>query len=243
MRMPNLPTYLISPPVGSWFGAPGAIRVFGSFTWLARPGRIGQVLRTVRPVPGGWVNAVGLRNPGIRSVDFSPDHIYSLAGIDDGDWERMAYWICAEPPLLTVELNLSCPNVHEYGITRRDVKRFNGRVIAKLPPTEAAWKLADICAEAGVEYLHFSNTIPSPIGGISGDALRRVNLPMVERAARCYPAIPIIAGGGIKSKQHETDYANAGARHFSISSGYLWWRLARVIGAGSKPATEASGRT
>lgn len=228
--------YLISPPVGAWCGTPNAERVLGSYTWDARPGRFGQILRTVRPVTGGWVNAIGLRNPGIRTVNIRADRIYSLAGIEPDDWHEMAAWLRLRLRAGKIELNLSCPNVHEYGITRREVEAFSHcEIIAKLPPTDAAWRLADICAEVGVGYLHFSNTIPSPTGGISGDALRRINLPMVERAAKRYPTIPIIAGGGIKHEQHALDYERAGARHFSVATGYLQWQLSRPGAATEAP--------
>lgn len=223
-------TFLISPPFGSRIGFPGAERIMGSYTWEPRPGRLAQIARTVRPVPGGWVNAIGLRNPGLRAVTIRADRIYSLAGVEAGDWRRMADWLRQHDAPVRVELNLSCPNTHEYGIMLHEVTGFTGQVevIAKLPPTEAAWPLADLCVAAGVGYLHFSNTLPSPVGGISGDALRRVNLPMVERAAKRYP-VPIIAGGGIKTTEHVRQYAESGARHFSIATGCLHpirtWRL------------------
>lgn len=230
-----LTRFIISPPVGAYLGMRGATRVLGSYTWEKRSGRAGQILRTVRPVPGGWVNAVGLRNTGIRSVRPDPKFAYSLAGIDDGDWERMANHLYAAWPGIyrwRVELNLSCPNVHEYGFSRKDADAFTRHaysfeVIAKLPPIDEPWTwgMADACVESGAEYLHFSNTLPSPGGGISGDALFRVNIRTVEQAVRRYPNIPIIAGGGIRNAARVRDYENAGASHFSLASGYLRYRM------------------
>jgi len=236
--------FLISPPFGSRIGFPGADRVMGSYTWQRRPGRLGQILRTVRPVPGGWVNAIGLRNPGLDAIAIRPDRIYSLAGgLVGGDWR----WMCEllrESPAWRIELNLWCPNVAEHDVTRRDIARFvqsGFEVIGKVPPTKAAWRLADLCAEAGVNALHFSNTLPSPRGGISGDQLRRVNLPMVERAAKRYPTVPIIAGGGIRTAEHVRQYEDAGAVRFAIGTGCLNpLRTWNVIRRGSSSVREAS---
>ena len=86
----------------------------GSFTWDARPGLIRHTLRSFRRIEGGWINQIGLRNKGIRSVkEFNPDLIYSLVGLDDGDWENMLDYC---PYGINIEVNLGCPNVHEYGI-------------------------------------------------------------------------------------------------------------------------------
>lgn len=252
----HLARFLISPPFGNFMGFPGAERVMGSYTLEPRPGRVGQVLRTMRPIPGGWVNAIGLRNPGLRDIVLRQDRIYSIAGINSGDWARMGDILGgAELVWPRIELNLSCPNTNEYGITRGEIERFTrdlrpylDTVIAKLPPTEAAWPLADLCAEAGVDYLHFSNTIPSPVGGISGDPLRRINLPMVGRAAKRYPTIPIIAGGGIKTDLHVRQYSDAGARHFAIGTGCLhplrtWGILRRSRVEHETPRRKLTGET
>src|ERR1700692_1370127 len=103
----------ISPPFGIHFRPKHALLpVLGSFTALPRPGRTGQVLRTLRPVRGGWRNAIGLRNPGVGSLEYRPGVVYSLAGIADGDWERMHDTLAAKDwPQYVLELNLSCPNV------------------------------------------------------------------------------------------------------------------------------------
>lgn len=218
-------TVFIAPPFGTWLRPLGAVPVLGSTTLLPRPGRAGQVLRTVRPVPGGWVNAVGLRNPGVASLRHLPGTVRSLAAIEDGDWERLLDAIAALGwPDHWIELNLSCPNGAHYGPPSRSVLMgFNelplSTVIAKLPPDEArAMPLVDACLVAGIRNIHLSNTLPSPVGGISGDPLRRVNLPLVERVARVYPGADITAGGGIRLVDHARQYRDAGARHVSLGA-------------------------
>lgn len=231
--MNEISRYLISPPVGNRFGAEDADRILGSYTLNRRPGRLIGILKTVRSVPRGWINNIGLRNPGIRNIKINNKYIYSLAGIELGDWYELARHLDSSFKL-RIELNLSCPNVHKYSISRREIEFFTQStaisiVIAKLPPTFDAWMLADRCLEAGVEYLHFSNTFPFKRGGISGDFLRHTNLSIVELAAKIYPQASIIAGGGIKSEQHVAQYENAGAKHFSICTGYFQWMLDRKL--------------
>jgi dihydroorotate dehydrogenase len=229
--------FLISPPFGNfkWCQRQDCTPVLGSFTLEARPGLAYHTLRSFRRVQGGWINQIGLRNKGIRSItEFRTDVIYSLVGLEEGDWQRM--WdICR--PGITVEVNLGCPNVHEYGIPPSVLADYCAKfyVIAKLPPCltlgefSKLEEIAAMCIEAGVKFLHCSNTIPTPKGGISGHQLFEVNLPIVALLSRKYPG-QIIAGGGIYHKDMIFMYSFAGASHFSLSTVWLTpWRVPGII--------------
>lgn len=221
--------FLISPPFGNWLRSADCTPVLGSFTWNARPGLIYHTLRSLRPVRGGWINQIGLRNKGIRSIkNFHPDFIYSLVGLYDGDWERMLDHC---PERITVEINLGCPNVHEYGIPlpvlREYCEKFN--VIAKLSPTGSVDEMAAMCIESGAMMLHCSNTLPTSKGGLSGMPLREINLPIVARLAMKYPH-KIIAGGGIYNTDALMAYEATGATWFSLST--VWftpWRVKPIL--------------
>lgn len=230
----------VAPPFGTYFRPKHAIPVLGSFTVEPRPGRTGQVLRTVRPTNGGWLNAIGLRNPGVVSLDYRPGVVCSLAGIADGDWEKLHEWMrLLDWPTYLLELNLSCPNVAEYGHPRRATledfaKLPNATISAKLPPNEVeALALTELCLESGIRLIHLSNTLPSPRGGISGAQLRAVNLPIVDSVARSYPTAKIIAGGGIYTVEHARQYRDAGAKHLSLGTVFMnpirGWRLYRRL--------------
>lgn len=220
--------FLISPPFGNYLHHKGCTRVLGSFTWERRPGLLRHSLRSIRRVEGGWINQVGLRNRGIRNVTLDDDYIYSLVGLEKGDWEQMLSFM---PPGMTLELNLGCPNVHEYSIPRRALRAFCQRhtIIAKLSPTGMVDDIAAMAMNAGADWLHCSNTLPTVTGGISGRQLFDINLPLVERFAKKYPG-RIIAGGGIYSPKELTAYQQAGATHFSLST--VWftpWRVPRIL--------------
>lgn len=262
MLSPDRP-FLISPPFGNYLRSRSAYSVLGSYTAEARPGRLGQILRTVRPVPGGWINAIGLRNPGMDSLPqykrvdangpFQDHQIVSLAPLADTDWHRIERWLDERRQRVTIEINISCPNVDEHPPLppRSIVERIAGggaTVIVKLPPLERqALAATDFFVEAGVHYLHLSNTLPSPIGGISGRALRGVNLPLVERIATVVAGwsddqVEIISGGGIYNPEHLRQYRDAGATRFSLATAWFWPpRALNVIQSTKKRARLTAG--
>lgn len=226
-----LKTFLISPPFGNWITRSYATSVHGSFTWQRRAGLLYHTVRSLRPTKEGWVNQIGLRNRGLRSVHFNINRIYSLVGLDDGDWERMRDYC---PATITPEVNIGCPNVHDYGIAPKTLQTYCQKfnlVIVKLPPTEQVDDIAAMCIEQGVRYLHLCNTIPTERGGESGARLFRQTLPIVERLADRYAtAATIIAGGGLYGPRQLEQYQRAGATHFSLAT--IWftpWRVAKVV--------------
>lgn len=223
-------SFIISPPFGNYITAPNCTSVKGSFTWESRPGLIKQTLKTLRPAPGGWINQIGLRNRGIRNVRFNDKHVYSLVGLEDGDWERMLNYC---PNSIRVEINLGCPNVHRYGIDR-DVLRAYCRkflVMVKLPPN-ASIEMIKFCQNAGVSHLHMCNTLPSARGGISGRQLKPMVKDLLKIAREHAPGMSLVAGGGIYSPEDVRDYTALGAEHFSLST--IWftpWRVPGVLAA------------
>jgi dihydroorotate dehydrogenase len=164
-----------------------------------------------------------------------PHQIISVAPIvgDDAEWEYFAAYLtrpyrCGRP--LVVELNVSCPNTeHEpppipsAGQLRRLLEQDNLTVIFKLQPLPGSVDIAARLVDVGARYLHLSNTLPSPVGGISGAPLREVTLPLVERVALLLsPNIEIIAGGGIYAPEHVRAYRDAGATRFSLATAWFW---------------------
>lgn len=239
--------FLISPPTGTWFRHHRAYSVIGSFTRYARPGRLGRIVRTVRPVPSdagpAWVNKIGLRNPGIASLErMKPGgsngpkyEIVSLAPLEPSDWHVFEAYLDAIYGV-AIELNVSCPNVDEHPDLPEatTIKRLLGAcpdAIWKLPPNRHAAHTAHLLCGLGARYVHLSNTIPSPIGGISGAPLRELNLPLVESAAEMINRdafdAEVIAGGGIYAKEHVRAYRDAGATRFSMTTAWFWPPRAR----------------
>lgn len=233
--------FLISPPFGTYFNHPEATPVLGSFTLHRRPGRWYKTLQFFwdnwnRPVPGGYCNRIGLRNPGIASIFDHHDvrgRYYSLVGLADDDWKIMLSIIDAHVNThVRFELNLGCPNVHEYGIEYADLEAFCRRYWCgvKLPADmDKAMKIAEMAVKAGAHFLHAGNTVASEWGGLSGAAAKAVNLPIVEALARAFPDIHIVGGGGNYTYRDILDYNHGGAVSYSLATAWMHPQKARFL--------------
>ena len=104
----------VSAPFGNYIRTNKTISVTGSWTLQKRTGRLVQILKTLRYTKKGWVNKIGLRNPGIE-VGLNKhinSQVLSIAGINQDDWSILAEKI---PQNVNLEINLSCPNIeHNY---------------------------------------------------------------------------------------------------------------------------------
>jgi dihydroorotate dehydrogenase len=225
----SMKSLVIGAPFGNCLERPYATSTVGTFT-LARRGstlyRWWRVLRTLRydSKIGGWVNNLGLPNPGIYSVRADQSsRIVSVLGFSAEEWVSLiAECIRLQP--LAVELNLSCPNVHSSPSVA-EVEKAAGmaldnrlKVIAKLPPVR--WMdLARPLFSMGVRHFHLCNTIPTPGGGISGKTLKQYSLWAVRELRETWAEeVDIIGGGGITSEEDVRDYLAAGANRVSVAS-------------------------
>lgn len=224
---------VLSAPFGNYLAFPNATSTLGTFTLRPRGGlgyRLWRCLLTLRPKPslGGWVNRLGLPNPGVdslRSSD-SADKIVSVHGFDQWDWVNLVWGVADSRPL-AVELNLSCPNVgrrpewRELAYAVREAHTLGLSLVAKLPPIRWA-ELAEPLFDTGVTRFHCCNTIKTPGGGLSGETLRQYSLWAVsDLKDRWGDRIEVIGGGGIKTLAHVEEYRNAGADHFAVGSALL----------------------
>ena len=218
----------ISPPFGNYFTYKNAKPIKGTFTYHRRKGLIWHTARSLRPVKGGWRNQIGFRNAGIRSVDFDASAVYSISAMESEEWDLLLECI---PAYVSLELNLSCPNVSLSLIPPNILSQF----VSKYPSLQVKVKplyneyLLDRLIGEGVECIHMSNTISTPKGGISGRQLKEINIHNIERLAGTFTG-RIIAGGGIYDAQDIIDYRNAGASDFSISTVYITkpWHIKEI---------------
>jgi dihydroorotate dehydrogenase len=224
---------LISPPFGNYLNVKWGTSIAGSFTAEPRPGLWSQVIKTMRHVPGGWVNNVGLRNPGIRNIEFDRRKVYSLAALHERDYD---VFLDVVPSDVMIEINLGCPNVHArpvLGDFHQFVKTYP-LVIVKLPPrcVDHCYRWAQRCYKMGVRYFHMCNTLPTNRGGESGDRLRDESIRTIKwvREFMHHDDIRIIGGGGIYSPHHVDEYHDAGADLYSISTACLTpWNVPGIL--------------
>lgn len=211
----------ISPPFGNYLSLPKTISIRGSFTLNERPGKWIQIAKTLRykPLFGGWVNKIGLRNPGIDYAikTYKSGEIISIAIMEK---KELFILLKKIPEHMDIELNISCPNTEKHMINEGVSKFLNNKrkwCILKLSPTES-FKNIDNYYLQGFRQFHCSNTIPTPLGGLSGPMLKYYNYILINYIKNKFPDTEIIAGGGIQSVNDINFYKHIGADHFSISS-------------------------
>lgn len=231
LAIPGLRPLVISAPFGNYIQPPGATATLGTFTLHSRPGRIKQILKTVRYRPRlkAWVNKIGLRNPGIDwlakkaasgKCDVS-DKLVSIHGFDAEQWFVLLEKIAAIKPM-AVELNMSCPNVGEIDWPPELFGRAIETgipIVVKLPPVNYQ-QMAEQAVEAGVRVFHCCNTLPVPEGGMSGRPLQPVALDCIRelRGHRWGKDLTIIGGGGIYEVKDIDLFVQAGADHVALGT-------------------------
>ena len=229
--------YFISAPFGNFLQystfAQNAICVTGTFTLKPRPGRIKQILKTLRYVPteAGWAwrNQLGLRNPGIfKGIERTPWYnVMSIASLEPNDW-KILYEIV--PKHTSVELNISCPNVDKHpNLTKAFAKDKRKWCIVKVPPT-ITHKQLDRIVNLGYNQIHASNTLPTEKGGLSGKIIAPYTLGIVEYIKSTHPHVEVIAGGGVTDQFSRDRYLDAGADHISLGSVcFTPWKVKKII--------------
>ena len=118
--------FYISAPFGNYInaGKKNVLSVIGTYTIDPRPGRLTQILKTLRYSfkSQSWYNSLGLRNPGIKSLKFplKSNQILSISAIEPNDWRRLHESI---PQNIPLELNISCPNIEKdyYNIDAKEL--------------------------------------------------------------------------------------------------------------------------
>jgi dihydroorotate dehydrogenase (NAD+) catalytic subunit len=199
---------------------------------------------------GGMINSIGLQNIGLER--FFRDHfpvfaarktpiIVNFFGFTEEEYIACAGAIRPHPLIVALEMNLSCPNVKEGGISfgkepsmvARIVERVKKTtpipVIAKLTPeVKNIAEIARAAHEGGADGLTLINTMPAAVvdvkrrslplkGGLSGPALRPIALRAVLEVRKSVP-IPIIGAGGIMDETDALAFLMAGATAVQIGT-------------------------
>ena len=93
--------------------------------------------------------------------------------------------------------------------------------------------LARAAENAGAQALCLGNTLSvssmgprgpelgRPQGGLSGPALKGVNLRLIERVSKVNSSLELCGAGGILTQEDAQIYFNAGAKMLQIGTGHL----------------------
>lgn len=204
---------------------------------------------------GGMLNSVGLQNPGVDALireelsylkKFRPKIIANIAGKSIREYCAAAEKL-SETEVDMLEINISCPNVKEGGISfgtdpglaaeiTREVKKISGKpILIKLTPNVTdITEIAKAAEAEGADGLSLINTLlgmkidvykkkavlRNQMGGLSGPAIKPIAVRMVYQVRRAV-SIPIIGLGGIMTGEDAAEFIMAGADAIAIGTAAL----------------------
>ena len=221
--------------------------------------RLGNQPHRVYETPQGMLNAIGLQNPGtdyvvqsiLPQLDFSETRfIANVSGSTIEEYIEVTRRF-DDSPIDAIEINISCPNVKEGGVTFGNDPAMSARVVAacrratrkplitKLSPNQT--DIADNarrCIEAGTDGFAVINTLMGmsidierrrPVignnqGGLSGPAIKPIAVFKVFQVYQVAKAhgIPIIGQGGVVSAADAIEFLLAGASAVGVGTGLFY---------------------
>ena len=214
----------IAAPFGNYIKPIGCIPVTGTFTLHSQGSKVWSAVKSLRysTKHKGWTNNMGLPNPGVK-VGLHK-HIYgevlSIAEIERNDFKKLYSLI---PERMSVELNLSCPNIRNLPWDSTEIFARNAEkrkwCICKVSPTVTPEDLEFLITKLGFTQIHASNTLAiQGCGGLSGRTLIPYTLDIIRLIKEEWPEVTIIAGGGVDNFGAVYEYLNGGADHVSLGS-------------------------
>jgi dihydroorotate dehydrogenase (NAD+) catalytic subunit len=227
----------------------GGVAVKGLF--LAE--REGHAPPRIVETPAGMLNAIGLQGIGVHRFvreqlpalrDRRAIVIVNICGTTIDEYCEIARILSDHEGVAAIELNISCPNIKQGGITFgcsltgthdvvsavRQVTRLP--VIPKLTPnvTDVA-SFARAAEEAGADAISLVNTflamaidihsrrpkLTNIVGGLSGPAIRPIAVRMVYECRQAVK-LPIIGMGGIATSDDVLEFMIAGATAVQVGT-------------------------
>lgn len=225
-----------------------------SLKGTTREARFGNPTPRIAECPGGMINSVGLQNPGIDVL--VNEKVPQLRKVYDGcvianisGFSIDEYACCCEKAsacegIDMIEVNISCPNVHNGGmafgtdpgaaaaVTRAARKACRKPLFIKLSPNVSdIVAIARACEDAGADGLVLINTllgmridirkrkpvIANKMGGFSGRAVFPLALRMVYQVSRAC-RIPVMGCGGVAGAEDVIEMMMAGASAVQVGA-------------------------
>lgn len=215
--------------------------------------REGHPPERIVETPAGLVNAIGLQGIGVHR--FIAEKLpelrarratvwVNICGSTLDEYVELARILSDVDGVAALELNISCPNIKEGGMTFgcslpgtfqvvsavRKATRLP--IIPKLTPNVTdVTAFARACEEAGADAVSLVNTflamvidvetrrprLSNVVGGLSGPAIRPIAVRMVYECAQAVK-IPIVGMGGIASARDVIEFMIAGATAVQVGT-------------------------
>lgn len=235
------------------------INVLGSFSFKGTTlePRFGNPLPRIAECNEGLINSIGLQNPGVDKVIseelpklagcLHKKVMANVGGFSIEEYAEVSRRLDGCDQVGWIEVNVSCPNVHDGGIAFgtdpeaaasvvRAVKAVVTKpVIVKLSPNVTdIVAIAKACEEAGADGIALINTmlgmridlktkkpvIANKMGGFSGPAVFPVAVRMVYQVYEAVD-IPVIGIGGISTAEDVIEMMLAGATAIEVGAANL----------------------
>lgn len=216
--------------------------------------RFGNPTPRIAECEGGMINSVGLQNPGIdvlvdekvpalRKI-YHKTVIANISGFSVKEYSRNCAKADACEGIDIIEVNVSCPNVHNGGMAFGTCASAAAEVTAavkavcrkpvfiKLSPNVTdIVEIARACEDAGADGLTLINTmlgmridirrrkpiVAAGMGGFSGRAIFPVALRMVHQVSKAC-RIPVMGCGGVASAEDVVEMMMAGASAVQVGA-------------------------
>jgi dihydroorotate dehydrogenase (NAD+) catalytic subunit len=215
--------------------------------------RSGHPPQRIVETPSGMLNAIGLQGIGVHRYikeklpelrRLGATNVINICGSTLDEYVELARILSDAEGVHALEINISCPNIKEGGITfgcslhgTFDVvsaikKVTHLPVIPKLTPnvTDVA-SIAKSAEDAGADAVSLVNTflamaidvetrrpkLSNIVGGLSGPAIRPIAVRMVYECRRAVK-IPIIGMGGIANATDALEFMIAGATAVQVGT-------------------------
>lgn len=264
---------VLKNPVVTASGTFGSGREYGEFIDLNRLGAItvkgvsdtewkGNPVPRIAETKNGILNSIGLQNPGAEHFisnelpflrQFDTKVIVNICGHTLTQYCSVAEKF-ADSDVDLIELNISCPNVEEGGlsfgtdshIVERVVKAVRHYVrqplIVKLSPEVSdISEIAKAAVSGGADGLSLINTLrgmkidirkrkavlANKIGGYSGSGIMPVALRMVYEVCNSVD-VPVIGMGGISTFEDALEFIMAGATAVAVGTANFYNPYATV---------------
>lgn len=218
--------------------------------------RLGNPPSRIAETPSGMLNSVGLQNPGVEhflkeDMPYLKDKgtvlVANAAGSAIEDYCALVERL-SQSEIDIVELNISCPNVKEGGVTFgvdcgaageivREVRKVCKKpLMVKLTPNVTdIVSIAKIVEYEGADAISLINTLlgmridintgrpilHNNVGGLSGPAVFPVALRMVWQVANAVK-VPVVGLGGIEKWEDAVEMLMAGASAIEIGTAMFY---------------------
>lgn len=215
--------------------------------------REGHPPQRIVETPSGMLNAIGLQGIGVRRFvsEKLPDLrtrqatvIVNICGSTVDEYAELARILSDAEGVAALELNISCPNIKEGGITFGCDLRGTDAVVSavrrsttlpivpKLTPNVTdVTAFAKAAENAGADGVSLVNTflamaidverkrpwLSNVMGGLSGPAIKPIAVRMVHQCRQSI-SIPIMGMGGIMTANDVVEFMLAGATAVQVGT-------------------------